>query len=64
MLSCMLNNDNNEKTLTLAQIPHPMHKSSDMKAILSAGDTSIQSLPVALVRNKVCFFHQENITEI
>lgn len=57
----MLSNDNNEKALTLAQIPHPMHKSSDMKAILSAGDTSIQSLPVALVRNKVCFFTKKTL---
>ncbi|KAI5887104.1 uncharacterized protein SCHCODRAFT_060955, partial [Schizophyllum commune H4-8] len=29
------------------QIPHPMHKNSEMNAILSEGLTSIHSLPVA-----------------
>lgn len=35
---------NNEHTLT--QIPHPMQSSSEMKAILSVGETSMQSLPM------------------
>ena len=30
---------------TLTQIPHPMHKSSDILATLLAGVTSIHSLP-------------------
>ena len=30
----------------LTQIPHPMHNSSEMKAILSFGVTSMQSLPI------------------
>lgn len=29
----------------LTQIPHPIHKNSEMKAILSEGFTSIQSFP-------------------
>ncbi|KAH9962895.1 hypothetical protein BC827DRAFT_1113449, partial [Russula dissimulans] len=29
----------------LTQIPHPMQRNSEMKAILSVGLTSIQSLP-------------------
>ena len=28
------------------QIPHPMHRRSDMKAILDSGATSIHNLPV------------------
>ncbi|EIW78398.1 hypothetical protein CONPUDRAFT_60550, partial [Coniophora puteana RWD-64-598 SS2] len=35
----------------LTHIPHPMHKNSEMKAILSVGLTSIQSLPANHVRN-------------
>jgi hypothetical protein len=31
--------------LTFAQIPQPIQSSSEMKAILSVGDTSIHSLP-------------------
>ncbi len=31
---------------TLTQMPHPMHSSSDMDAILSLGVTSMQSLPI------------------
>lgn len=34
------------KKRTFAQIPHPIHKSSEMNAILSEGVTSIQSLPL------------------
>lgn len=30
----------------LGQIPHPMHKRSEIKAILLAGSTSMHSLPV------------------
>lgn len=33
------------RTLTLTQIPQPMQSSSERKAILSVGDTSIHSLP-------------------
>lgn len=33
------------KWQTLEQIPHPMQRSSEMKAILSAGVTSIHSFP-------------------
>ncbi|KAF8499509.1 hypothetical protein JB92DRAFT_2743408, partial [Gautieria morchelliformis] len=29
----------------LTQIPHPMHRTSEMKAILSVGLTSIHSFP-------------------
>ncbi|KDQ31893.1 hypothetical protein PLEOSDRAFT_1034604, partial [Pleurotus ostreatus PC15] len=31
----------------LTQIPQPMHRNSDMNAILSVGLTSIQSLPTS-----------------
>ncbi|KAI6124407.1 hypothetical protein EDD16DRAFT_1475144, partial [Pisolithus croceorrhizus] len=34
----------------LTQIPHPIHKNSDMKAILSVGFTSIHSLPSKLIQ--------------
>ena len=30
----------------LTQMPHPMHRRSEMKAIFDSGATSIQSLPV------------------
>ncbi|PYH90307.1 hypothetical protein BO71DRAFT_287368, partial [Aspergillus ellipticus CBS 707.79] len=30
----------------LGQIPQPIHRRSEMKAILDSGETSIQSLPV------------------
>lgn len=30
----------------LEQIPHPIHSSSDIKAILSAGDTSMHNFPI------------------
>ncbi|KIM70755.1 hypothetical protein SCLCIDRAFT_100442, partial [Scleroderma citrinum Foug A] len=31
------------------QIPHPIHKNSEMKAILSVDFTSIQSFPARLI---------------
>ena len=37
-------------------MPHPMHSSSDILATLSAGDTSIQSLP-----EKECACNLSNI---
>ena len=30
----------------LGQMPHPIHKRSEMNAILESGETSMQSLPV------------------
>ena len=42
-------NDNRKcgrKTHFFTQIPQPMHKNSEMNAILSEGLTSMQSLPV------------------
>ena len=35
-----------KKLVTFAQIPHPIHRSSDIKAILSFGVTSIHNFPV------------------
>ena len=44
--------------LTFTHIPHPMHKVSDIVAILSTGVTSMHSLPIAttsLKRLEVAF---------
>lgn len=41
------------KFITLEQIPHPIHSSSDIKAILSAGDTSMHNFP----KKKYTFSH-------
>ncbi|KAI5996134.1 hypothetical protein EDD15DRAFT_2163807, partial [Pisolithus albus] len=34
----------------LTQMPHPIHRNSDMNAILSVGFTSIHSLPSNLIQ--------------
>jgi phosphoribosyl-dephospho-CoA transferase len=45
---------------TLTHIPHPIHNSSEMKAILDAGVTSIQSLPVDIPqKGKNTIYHQK-----
>lgn len=55
---------------TLTQIPHPMHNSSEIKAILAAGVTSIHNFPVDFsiikdIRNKCsCSIHKKFITNI
>jgi hypothetical protein len=33
----------------LTQMPHPMHSSSEIQAVLEEGATSTQSLPVVVV---------------
>lgn len=38
---------------TLTQIPHPMHNSSEIKAILEAEVTSIHNFPADLQRERV-----------
>lgn len=46
--------------ITLEQIPHPMHSSSEMKAILSAGVTSMHNFPKEEHENTVFIFHIHN----
>lgn len=38
--------ENNRIKFTFTHIPHPIHNSSDIEAILSFGETSIHSLPI------------------
>ena len=42
---------------TFAQIPHPIHSSSEINAILSVGLTSIHNLP----RSKICMYKWNSI---
>ena len=46
--------------ITLEQIPHPMHSSSEMKAILSAGVTSMHNFPKEEHENTVFIIHIHN----
>ncbi|KIL65453.1 hypothetical protein M378DRAFT_76959, partial [Amanita muscaria Koide BX008] len=41
----------------LTQIPQPIHRNSEMKAILSVGFTSIHSFPVAPHQHESTFLH-------
>lgn len=45
IVNCVNKNNQPHKFITLEQIPHPIHSSSDIKAILSAGDTSMHNFP-------------------
>ncbi|KAI0740386.1 hypothetical protein C8Q76DRAFT_597920, partial [Earliella scabrosa] len=41
----------------LTHIPHPMHRNSEMKAILSVGLTSMHSLPRRMEKRMRTFLH-------
>ena len=49
-------------TLTLTHIPHPIQSVSDMKAILSAGVTSIHSFPVDARRDERISDENDEVT--
>ncbi|KAI8972838.1 hypothetical protein BD414DRAFT_425434 [Trametes punicea] len=48
---------NRKEAHFFTQIPHPIHKNSEMNAILSVGLTSIQSLPVMTTPRARTFLH-------
>ena len=46
LVTIIINSEREGYELALTQIPHPMHSSSEIKAIFEAGVTSIHSFPI------------------